>query len=94
MGAGTASGSNTQQNDCGLAYGHAYAILAVFKMDNIEMVLMRNPWGTTTYSGPWKYNDAAWTDALVAQVPFSIDPRTSNVDGIFAMPLSTFIDTS
>lgn len=63
-------------------------------MDNTEMVLMRNPWGYTSYSGPWKYNDAAWTDAKVAQVPFGIDPRTSHVDGVFVMPLTTFIDTS
>ena len=94
MGAGTASGANTNTNDCGLAYGHAYAILAVFTMDSTEMVLMRNPWGTTSYSGTWKYDDSNWTDALVAQVPFNIDPRTSNVDGIFTMPMSTFIDTS
>ena len=66
MGAGTASGSNSNINDCGLAYGHAYAILAAFTMDSTKMVLMRNPWGRTSYSGPWKHDDSAWTDALVA----------------------------
>lgn len=66
LGAGTASGLNTQTNDCGLAYGHAYAIMAVFEMDSTEMLLMRNPWGYTSYSGPWAYDDSSWTDDLVA----------------------------
>lgn len=32
MGAGTGAGADTTTNDCGIAYGHAYSILAAFDM--------------------------------------------------------------
>lgn len=94
MGAGTSGGSDTTFNDCGIAYGHAYSVLGTYTMDTYDMVLLRNPWGLTYYSGTWNKDDAAWTDALVAQVPYGIDPRTSDTDGIFTMEISDFIDTS
>jgi hypothetical protein len=82
VGAGTTGGDDTGRNDCGIATGHAYSILAAFEMVNgsttIDMLLIRNPWGITYYTGTWNYADTNWTDALVAQVPFSVDPRTSH----------------
>jgi hypothetical protein len=65
MGAGTTGGSDTGRNDCGIATAHAYSILETFKLSNngtpVNMLLMRNPWGTTDYSGPWAHGDASWT---------------------------------
>jgi len=53
---------------------------------------MRSPEGALTSGGTqlttaWKPDDANWTDALVAQVPYGIDPRTSNTapNGIFVL---------
>lgn len=94
MGASTASGSNALSNDCGIALGHAFSILTTFTMSGTSMIMLRNPWGTTGYSGAWHKGDTSWTDSLVSEVPFGIDPRTSDVDGIFVMPISTFTDTS
>lgn len=94
MGATTADGSNLTPNDCGIAYGHAYSILAAFTMSGTKMVMLRNPWGTTGYTGDWHKDDSSWTDSLVAEVPLDVDPRTSDSDGIFVMPISTFTDTS
>ena len=98
MGAGTTGGSDTNRNDCGIATGHAYSILETFEMNDNgtmkDMLLMRNPWGTTDYSGPWHHGDAAWTSALKTQVPFGLDPTTSHNDGIFVMPMSTFGQTA
>jgi len=96
MGAGTSAGSDSTYNDCGIAYGHAYSILTTFSMTDAggteyDMVMLRNPWGVTYYSGTWDYDDANWTDALVAYVPWSIDPRTSNTDGIFVMAIADFV---
>lgn len=97
MGAGTGAGSDTTYNDCGIAYGHAYSILTTFTMTSgstdYDMVMLRNPWGVTYYSGTWDYDDANWTDDLVTYVPWSIDPRTSNTDGIFVMEISDFVNT-
>ena len=53
------------------------------------MLLLRNPWGKTTYSGDWHAGDVRWTEELVAQVPYGIDPRyTANLGdgGIFVIP--------
>jgi len=91
MGAGTAGGSDSTFNDCGIAYGHAYSILGTFTMDSYDMVMIRNPWGVTYYDGTWNKDDTNWTDELAAQVLFSIDPRTSDTDGIFVMEASDFV---
>lgn len=95
MGASTAAGSNLTPNDCGIAYGHAFSILATFSMSGgNKMVMLRNPWGTTGYNGAWYKDDTAWTESKVSEVPFGIDPRTSDADGIFVMPIATFTDTT
>lgn len=31
-----------------------------------DMLLMRNPWGSTDYNGDWRAGDIEWTDDLVA----------------------------
>jgi len=60
MGAGTAAGSDTTSNSCGIAYGHAYSILSAFTMtmaDGVtteKFVMIRNPWGSTGF------NNAEW----------------------------------
>ena len=52
-----------------------------------DMILMRNPWGITGYLGDWNENDPRWTEELVAQVPYGIDPRTeADSDGMFVIP--------
>jgi len=30
-----------------------------------NMLMLRNPWGTTGYSGAWNKDDTAWTSALI-----------------------------
>jgi hypothetical protein len=85
MGAGTDVGSDSSYNDCGIAYGHAYSISGTFTMGSYDMIMLRNPWGLTYYSGTWNKDDSNWTDTLVDQVPWGIDPRTSYTDGIFVM---------
>jgi len=71
--------------------GHTYSILSVFEMAESDgtvhkMYLIRNPWGKTDYSSDWHKDDTRWTDALVAQVPYGIDPRTSAPNGVFTIP--------
>ena len=96
MGAGTGSGSDTTFNDCGIAYGHAYSVLSAFHMTAddgtvYDMIMLRNPWGTTNYSGAWYKSDSNWTTTLINQVPFGINPTTSDTDGIFFMTADHFI---
>lgn len=97
MSAGTTGGADTGRNDCGIATGHAYSILEPFTLTvgdvETQMLLMRNPWGTTDYSAAWFSEDANWTDDLVSQVPWGVDPRTDVNLGLFTMPMSEFSET-
>uniref|UniRef100_UPI0037E96BCC calpain-5 n=1 Tax=Semicossyphus pulcher TaxID=241346 RepID=UPI0037E96BCC len=58
--------------DCGLVRGHAYGITAVRKlrltetllntcgMSRLFVVRMRNPWGTTDWTGAWSQGSQQW----------------------------------
>ena len=66
MGASTTGSSDQVFNDCGIAKGHAYSMISAFTMTDAsgtihKMILMRNPWGTTYYSGTWNKDDSNWT---------------------------------
>ena len=72
MGAGTAGSGNDQEtNSCGIAMSHAYSLIAPFEMTDAngtvhQMLMFRNPWGRTDYTGTWAKDDQNWTDDLVA----------------------------
>jgi hypothetical protein len=98
MGAGTAgSGDDSQTNSCGIAMSHAYSILAAFEMTDAsgtvhKCLLIRNPWGVAYYTGNWHKTDTRWTDALAAQVPLGIDPRTDQASqGVFVVSTAEMI---
>ncbi|XP_066538035.1 calpain-5-like [Hoplias malabaricus] len=58
--------------DCGLVKGHAYGITAIKKIhlreslmnicgtSRLYMVRMRNPWGTTDWTGAWSQGSQQW----------------------------------
>ena len=50
-----------------------------------SMFMIRNTAGyANDYDQPWNATDPNWTNALVAQVPFGVDPRKSQIkDGFF-----------
>lgn len=82
----------SQYNYCGMVTSHAYSILSAFEMtdqNNLvhKMIMLRNPWGKTQYNQSWHKADPNWTSDLVLQVPLSIDPRISDAQGIFTVPL-------
>ena len=47
------------------------------------MLIIRNPWGSTTYTGDWNHNDENWTQELIDQIPAGLNPHTSLQEGIF-----------
>eukprot|EP00356_Strombidium_inclinatum_P007169 CAMPEP_0170484982 /NCGR_PEP_ID=MMETSP0208-20121228/4355_1 /TAXON_ID=197538 /ORGANISM="Strombidium inclinatum, Strain S3" /LENGTH=273 /DNA_ID=CAMNT_0010758501 /DNA_START=606 /DNA_END=1427 /DNA_ORIENTATION=- len=90
MGASTDSGvSDSYVNSCGIAEGHAYSIISVFALKDESGVtqhrlyMARNPWAVTYYNGSFSYSDSQWTENYKSQVPYGVDPTTSNSDGIF-----------
>jgi hypothetical protein len=70
------SGSDTMRNSCGIAMSHAFSIISAFELvENGQvwkLLLARNPWGITTYTGDWRHDDPRWTAANVAQVPLNL----------------------
>jgi len=56
---------------------------------NFGCLLVRNPWGEEPYyNTSFNYQSSRWTNSLVAQVPFGLDPRTSQLsNGIFVVPI-------
>lgn len=91
MGAGTRSGSDTEQTD-GIVDGHAYSILEVIGDaggEGFDMVKVRNPWGSQEFEcGEWKDGGSNWR-----QYPKVYEacgrPKAKN-DGIFWMEKSNF----
>lgn len=82
MGAATSGGTDSNYNSCGIAMSHAYSLISAFELKTSstvdhKMYMIRNPWGTSTYTGSWNANDAAWTSDYISQVPHSVDPTTS-----------------
>ena len=77
------NGGDQVTNDCGIAKMHAYSLLEAFEITEAnsqshKMIMIRNPWGSTYYTGDWNYQDSRWTDDVISQVPLGIDPKTSN----------------
>lgn len=91
MGASTDGSNHFEKNACNIAEGHAYSVTSVFELDlgggkKQGFLMIRNPWGVTYYKGDWDSTDKRWTDALVKQIPYGVDPRTSNELGFFFLP--------
>lgn len=83
LAAGTTGSGDTYMNSCGIAESHAYSIITTFELESGGTVdhylyMVRNPWGISTYNGPWNQGDTAnWTSNYISQVPFGVDPLTS-----------------
>ena len=59
-----------------------------FTGKEINALLVRNPWGITGYNGDYNAFDIRWSQSMVNQVPYGIDPRLSDREGIFVLPVS------
>ena len=71
----------------GLAHSHAYTVVGVKTLSNgVQLVKMRNPWGSEGYSGPWSDGSSEWTDELKAEVDLVQDTR----DGFFWIDIGNY----
>jgi hypothetical protein len=65
LGCGSTSGSDTHKSAANIVLGHAYSILRVAEHGSIKLMQLRNPWGSTDYTG--KYSDTdkeSWVSFL------------------------------
>lgn len=80
--------------DNGLVTGHIYTIIngyeKILKGETIRLVLMRNPWGTSSYSGDYSDTDEVWKDEEYVKA-FDYKPRANkgfffvSFEGLIAM---------
>ena len=63
MGCNSPPGSDTNVNDMGIAFGHAYSILDAFEVEGNKLIQVRNPWGNVTeWKGAWSDKSTDWTE--------------------------------
>lgn len=70
---------------CGNREGHAYTLMGAFTMKdkqnkNYDIVIVRDPWGDSSYNRSWNMNDTRWTADMIAQVPFGLNPKKSQAE--------------
>jgi hypothetical protein len=85
MAASTAGSNDQMMNQFNIPHGHQYSLISVFELKNqntnlVEhrLYMLRNPWDISTYNGTWSHTDPAWTAHYKSQVPYGVDPTTSN----------------
>jgi Calpain family cysteine protease len=63
MATGTSGSNDKTYNSCGIPNGHAYSLIDAFNLTDSSgkvqrMLLLRNPWATVNYTGPWGSSDS------------------------------------
>lgn len=72
----------------GLVNYHAYTILSVHELSSgVQLIRMRNPWGSEMYTGPYSDGSSDWTEADKAAVDY-VDAD----DGMFYMLFEDFLE--
>ena len=87
MGAGSAEGKDTQIVD-GIVQGHGYSILEVRRVEDDELIRLRNPWGFQEWEG--EYSDK-WLRSHGRRIRTILGWVDDQDDGTFWMPFSDFV---
>lgn len=77
----------------GLVTGHAYSLLSgkEVTLDNgskMQLVKVRNPWGTGEWTGDWSDTSSLWTDSIKKKL--GIKSLSFKNDGAFWMDWQDF----
>ena len=69
------------KSDTGIVQGHAYSIHKLCKVNQYNLICLRNPWGHTEWNGDWSDNSELWTPRIKNQT----GQQDFGDDGIFWM---------
>ena len=83
--------SQAEADADGIVLGHAYTLLSVAQIldddeNQINLVKLRNPWGSGEWKGDWSDKSDKWTDDIRQQLNY-FDNRD---DGVFWMDFEDF----
>lgn len=86
--AGTDDTSRSQLESLGLIAFHSYGLLSAKEIttedgETVQLVKLRNPWGSFEWKGDWSDDSELWTDELKEEVGW-----TDADDGTFFMSLN------
>lgn len=86
-------GEAVSNKDQGLVSNHAQSLISVHEVKDgtgkeIQLVRLRNPWGTGEWTGDWSDKSNLWTDKLKKDVNF-----TDADDGLFFIDFKNFLKT-
>ena len=73
--AGSTEASAETLEDLGLVAQHSYGLLAAKKIitddgEELQLVQLRNPWGSFEWKGDWSDDSELWTDEIKSKVGF------------------------
>eukprot|EP00746_Dinoflagellata_sp_MGD_P165915 gnl/MRDRNA2_/MRDRNA2_95468_c0_seq1.p1 gnl/MRDRNA2_/MRDRNA2_95468_c0~~gnl/MRDRNA2_/MRDRNA2_95468_c0_seq1.p1 ORF type:complete len:449 (-),score=73.62 gnl/MRDRNA2_/MRDRNA2_95468_c0_seq1:176-1381(-) len=92
MCAGSQAGSDSDFSAGHIVQGHAYTILAAAKapagQEDVNLVKLRNPWGSDEWNGAWSDGDGMWDQYPDVAAELGHEERE---DGAFWMPLESFM---
>jgi len=86
-------GSDSDQNDDGLACSHAYTVIGHYETSRGDrLIKVRNPWGSEQYHGPWSKDDSIWNDNpdLRQEIEDAMGDANTNNEGIFYMDVKSY----
>lgn len=69
--------------------GHAYAILKAVEFRGKRFLKIRNPWGSTEWTGRWSDGSKEWMDWMDALGPLD---HSFGDDGVFIMEYCDFLE--
>jgi len=85
------TGAIADEEAVGLASNHAYAVLEIMELNNVRMLMLKNPWGRFEYKGKFSANDKRnWTPEL--KKAFGYDQTAGKENGVFWMDFDSLCD--
>ncbi|KZT59293.1 cysteine proteinase [Calocera cornea HHB12733] len=75
----------------GLIVGHAYSVLRAIEHKGKRFVRLRNPWGSSEWTGPWSDGSKEWNSEWLAALPAL--GHAFGDDGEFLMNYEDFLNT-
>ena len=82
----TSSNSKPNLDKNGIVSSHAYTIINVYKVQNLQLLKIRNPWGGFEWNGAYSDKSNLWTDDLKNAINYE-----DKDDGIFYMEFGDFL---
>uniref|UniRef100_A0A3F2YW24 Calpain catalytic domain-containing protein n=1 Tax=Anopheles dirus TaxID=7168 RepID=A0A3F2YW24_9DIPT len=80
--------NSTALQNIGLLDSHEYSVMRVSRLDNMNLICLRNPWGHTEWKGDWSDESDMW-DGVLEEIKNELHENRNN--GEFWMSFQDFV---